>query len=183
MYGLVNRAVQEMITGAYGEQVWLEIKRRAGITQEVFIGIESYPDEITYKLVAAASEQMQIPADELLHAFGEHWILKTGLESYGHLLENAGEDIGDFLAHLPHFHDRVALLYPNLIPPIFEVTDRKEQSLRLHYITHRPGLTSFVLGLLSGIGKMFAVPVKVSLEQSRGDGSRADIFLVEWTGR
>ena len=53
--------------------------------------------------------------------------------------------------------------------------------MHLHYFTHRAGLTSFVKGLLSGLGKKFGTPVRSSLLQSKDAGADHDAFLVEWT--
>lgn len=180
MYGMVNKAVEEMVIGAHGPEAWDEIKRRAGVTEEVFIGNEGYDDDITYRLVGAASEFTGQPADQILFAFGEHWVLNTARTGYGPMMSAAGSTLGEFLLNLPRFHDRVALLYPNLVPPRFEISDRQPNSLRLHYITHRPGLTPFVRGLLSGLAQMFNTPAQVTLERSRADGGDTDIFLVAW---
>lgn len=180
MYGMVNKAVEEMVVSAHGETVWRDIKRRAGVKEEVFISNEGYPDEITYRLVGAASELMQTPPEKILHAFGEHWVLNTARKGYGHMMAAGGKSLGEFLCNLPHFHDRVALIYPKLVPPRFEVTDRTATSLKLHYITHRAGLTPFVEGLISGLGRMFDTAPRVTLLQSKAAGGEHDIFLVEW---
>ena len=180
MYGMVNRAVEEMVVGAHGEATWLEIKRRAGVTEELFIGNEPYPDRITFDLVAAASDLMKIPAESILQSFGEHWVLQTATKGYKHLMAAGGTNLGEFLDNLPQFHDRVALLYPKLAPPQFEITERTPTSLHLHYLTHRSGLTAFVEGLVSGLGKMFHSPVRTTLLQAKAQGADHDVFLVEW---
>ncbi len=180
MYGMVNKAIQSMILHDHGEDVWLRIKHQAGVTAEVFIGTEPYPDETTYKLVEAASAVLQLPADRILHAFGEHWVLETATKGYGHLMQAGGSTLADFLVNLPRFHDRVALIFPNLAPPHFAISDRTAHSLRLHYTSHRTGLAPFVEGLLSGLGKRFNTPVRVTLECPRTAGGNTDIFLVQW---
>jgi hypothetical protein len=180
MNGMVNKAMEEMVVRAHGEATWLEIKRRAGVTEETFISNEGYPDEITYQLVGAASAVTGTPVGQILHAFGEHWVLNTARKGYGPMMAAGGRTLRDFLVNLPHFHDRVALLYSKLAPPRFEVTDSEERSLRLHYLSHRPGLTPFVQGLLSGLGQMFDTPVRVTLEAAKANGSDHDIFLVQW---
>ncbi len=180
MYGMVNKAIEEMVTAAHGEPTWLEIKRRAGVADPIFISNEGYPDEITYRLVGAASDVLALPADRILHAFGEHWVLNTARKGYGHLMTAGGSSLGEFIGNLPLFHDRVALLYPKLAPPRFEVTDRTERSLQLHYLSHRAGLTPFVAGLISGLGKMFETPVRATLTAAKAAGADHDIFLVEW---
>lgn len=77
MYGMVNQAIEQMVTEIHGEEAWEKIKEMAGIDVDVFISNEGYPDDYTYRLVAAASELSQTPAEEILEAFGEHWLLRS----------------------------------------------------------------------------------------------------------
>ncbi len=180
MYGMVNKAIEDMVVARHGPDCWQTIKQKAGVDVEVFIGNEGYPDSITYSLVAAASETLALPADQILRAFGEHWVLETAQKGYGPMMRAAGSTLGEFLAYLPHFHDRVALIYPRLEPPHFTITDQRENSLVLHYHSHRPGLTPFVEGLIQGLAKMFSTPASVSLVSSRAGGDDHDAFLVRW---
>lgn len=180
MYGMVNKAVEEMVLAGHGAAIWSEIKHRARVTDEIFISNQGYDDDVTYRLVGAASEVLQQPPEAILHAFGEHWVLNTARQGYGHMMRAGGRTLGEFLGNLPSFHDRVALLYPKLLPPQFEVTDQTENSLHLHYITHRPGLAPFVGGLISGLGKMFGTPARWTLVTAKAEGGNHDIFRVEW---
>ncbi len=180
MYGMVNNAVQELIYTKFGADVWERIKVRAGVDIDVFISNEGYDDKITYDLVAAASAELKIPADQVLEAFGEHWILHTGRQGYGHMLTANGKSLPEFLHNLPTFHARVRLILPNLKPPRFEVSDETPHSLVLHYHTHRPGFAAFAIGLIKGLGKMFDTPVVVEHVVQRGSGSDHDAFLIRW---
>lgn len=180
MYGMVNTAVEDMVRRHHGETMWERIKERAGVNVEVFISNESYPDELTYALVGAASAELGAPAEDILHAFGEHWVLHTAVEGYGGLMRAGGRTLREFLVNLPNFHTRVVMIYPKLRPPRFECSDVTETSLRLHYITHRSGLEAFVVGLLHGLGKLYETAVTVTHETRRTEGSEHDVFLVEW---
>jgi hypothetical protein len=180
MYGMVNKAVEDLVCLKFGEDKWEAIKDRAGVNEDLFISNESYPDELTYRLVGAASEILELPADKILHAFGEHWILNTAVEGYGDLMEAGGKSLAEFLENLPNFHTRVTLIFPKLQPPRFEVSERTDKSLKLHYHTHRAGLAPFVLGLLSGLAKRFETDVKITQVQNRADGADHDQFVIEW---
>ena len=46
--------------------------------------------------------------------------------------------------------------------------------------THRPGLTSFVTGLLRGLSALYETPVSIRLSQSRAEGAEHDIFDIRW---
>lgn len=180
MYGMVNKAIEQMVVMHHGEDTWEKIKVKAGTSIEVFISNEPYPDELTYALVAAASESLQVPQEKLLHEFGEHWILHTAMESYGGLMRAAGRSIGEFLGNLPNFHARVSMIFPKLKPPHFECTEITEHSLNLHYHSERPGLQPFVIGLMNGLGKMFKIPVQVKQTYFKSQGHTHDVFSVTW---
>ena len=181
MYGMVNKAVEEMVCAAHGEPMWEKVKERAGVDVDVFISNEAYPDEMTRKLVEATSELTGTPPAQVLEAFGEHWVLKTARDGYGELLDTAGKNLREFLMNLPDFHARVSMIFPELQPPGFKVSDVTDRSVRLHYFTRRDGLTPFVIGLLKGLGKMFGTPVRsVTLTSSRDQGADHDIFQIEW---
>ena len=181
MYGLVNNAVEELVCSRFGEDKWLLIKEKAGVETEVFISSQCYSDEITYKLVEAATEVLQLPVETVLGAFGEHWVLRTARASYGSLLSAGGKTLPEFLKNLPHFHTRVALIFPELRPPSFKLKEVGPGHARLLYISHRRGLESFVIGLLHGLGKLFETPVVVTHVSGVAGESSPVEFLIEWT--
>ena len=180
MYGLVNKAVEDLITSRFGAERWAAVKQRAGVGVEVFVGMEAYPDEVTYRLVAAASEELGLSPAEVLEAFGEYWTLFTIREGYGELLRTGGRTLAEFLCNLHNLHTHVALSFPNLEPPSFWCTDVTEGSLRLHYQSRRPGLAPMVIGLVRGLGVMFSTAVTVALARSRADGHDHDEFVVRF---
>jgi hypothetical protein len=181
MYGLVNKGLQELLIARFGEATWEKIKAHAKIEEELFISNESYPDSLTYSLVSSACAVTFIRADELLFAFGEYWVMQTGRISYGALFDAAGKTLPEFLNNLPNFHTRVKMMFPKLEPPKFKIANQTPSSLELHYVTHRPGLTDFVRGLISGLGRSFRTEVRSSLISSKSSGAEHDVFLIEWT--
>ena len=180
MYGLVNKAIQGLVTENFGEEAWVKVKEKAGVTVDSFLSNEPYPDEVTYKLAGAASEVLNMTLENVMIAFGEYWILKTGLQHYGALMHSGGPDLKEFLVNLPNFHSRVMLMYPNITPPEFRITNINDNSLQVHYYSNRPGFKHFVYGLLLGLGKMYKVEAKVVITESREEGFDHDVFFVEW---
>lgn len=181
MYGLVNKAIEELIITQHGEDQWQRIKLKAGVDIDVFISHEGYSDDITYKLVSAASEVLEVTTREVLIAFGEHWVLKTASHGYGVMMRSGGSSLKEFLINLPNFHTRVQMIYPNLEPPRFECHDIADTSMSLHYFTHRPGLTDFVVGLVQGLGKLYKTPATANIVAMKTAGADHDIFAVSWT--
>lgn len=180
MYGIVNRAIEDLVKANFGEEKWEAIKVRSGIDIDYFISNEPYDDDITYKLAGAVSVEMNISLPEVLQAFGEWWILKTGKEKYGGLMEAGGQSLREFLINLPIFHSRIMLIYPKLTPPEFKVSHIEAQSIQVHYFSKRQGLSEFVHGLLTGLGKMYNTPIAIELIQSREKGDSHEIYKVSW---
>ncbi|MBM3597303.1 MAG: heme NO-binding protein [Alphaproteobacteria bacterium] len=180
MYGLINKAVHDLVTSKFGEAKWAEICQKAGVSDPNFITMVKYPDDVTYRLVGAASELLNVPAADILEAFGEHWTVYSATAGFGHLLDFAGDNLVDFLSNLDSMHTRVALTFPELDPPSFRVTDVTADSLRLHYYSKRPGLTPVAMGMVKGLGKRFKTPLKIRLDRGRADGHDHDEFIVTY---
>jgi len=180
MYGMVSKAVADLVCSGFGEDKWEAIKAKAEVDVDFFISNESYSDDITYKLVGAASEVLGLPAEKILEVFGEHWVLKTATDGYGDLMDAGGTTLPEFLENLPNFHTRIVMMMPKLEPPRFEVSDRTDNSLRLHYHTHRAGLAPFVTGLLQGLAKRFETTVSIAHDKVKDDGAEHDEFVITW---
>lgn len=180
MYGLVNSAIQGLVVENYGNDAWEKIKTKSQVNVEHFISNDSYPDTMTFELAIAASEVLGVSLGEVLHAFGEYWVLVIAKEKYPHYLNAGGGNLKDFLLNLPNFHARIIMIFPNLKPPEFQVTEVEETSLNLHYLSDRNGLKDFVFGLISGLGKLFDQTITTNLVQSRDEGADHEIFHIEW---
>ncbi len=180
MYGIVNKAIEDLVKVNFGEETWDAVKKRSGVEVDYFLSNEPYDDDITYKLAGAVSEEVHLSVGKVLEAFGEWWILKTGKEKYGGLMQAGGNNLREFLVNLPLFHNRIMLMYPKLTPPEFKISDIEENSLHVHYFSKREGLQEFVRGLLTGLGKMYETPVEVTLLETRDTGSHHEVFKVNW---
>lgn len=180
MYGMINKALCDMICQQHGETVWRQILENAQVIDDEFLLGEFYADKITYDLVGATAAALRISVTAVLEAFGEHWVLETAQKGYGALMDAGGENLEEFLTNLPSFHDRITLIFPNLQPPSFQCERLSDSSMRVHYITQRPGLAPFVKGLLQGLGKRYRTPMVVHQVGSREAGSDHDVFDVRW---
>ena len=162
MYGLVNKAVVDLVTSKFGQDTWNEIKRKADVDIDVFVSMDAYPDDITYRLVGAASEVLKIPPEQVLEAFGEHWVLYTAAEGYGPMLDASGKTLREFLENLDALHARVALTMPELRPPRFRLVGVDDTTMKLEYYSTRQGLAPMVIGLLKGLSVRFNTPVTIT---------------------
>lgn len=176
MYGLVNQAVREMVLAHHGEDRWDAICERVGC-DGVFIGMDQYPDQVTFDLVAAACAELGAEPEQVLEAFGEFWVGFTS-RAYGEVFKMAGDSFVDFVRHLNELHTRVGQMMPDLNPPSFVVTDVRPGSFVLQYHSRRAGLHPMVLGLIRGLGAHFGARVEVVRSRGREHGLDHDEFQV-----
>ncbi|NQY68020.1 MAG: heme NO-binding domain-containing protein [Flavobacteriales bacterium] len=155
MYGLVNHAIQGLVTAEFGEDKWKEIKRKSGVEDDVFLAMKQYDDAITYKMVEVASEVTGVAGADLLEAFGTYWVLYTAEQGYGEMLDKAGSTFVEFIENLNSLHARVGKIMPGLIPPKFEVKNKENNLLELIYSSKRAGLNPMVVGLIKGLAERF----------------------------
>jgi predicted hydrocarbon binding protein len=180
MYGLVNKAIHDMVCQQFGEATWQEIKQTAEIGVDTFISMESYPDDLTHRLVKAASLVLGLSAAEIMQAFGEFWVKYTAEEGYGELMDMSGDSLPEFLQNLDELHTRVGVSFPQLQPPSFACEATGEETLQLHYHSQREGLAPMVVGLVQGLGERFDTSVTVEQTQSKAAGADHDEFLIQY---
>lgn len=178
MYGLINRAIRDMVLAEHGEASWTRVLERAGLGVEHFEAMEPYPDALTHQLIAAASEELQQHPHVLMRSFGEFWVTYTAAEGYGHLMNLAGSSPPEFLQNLDDLHAQVGVHFPRLTPPSFETDAHEPGSMHLHYHSEREGLAPMVIGLVEGLGQRFDTAVDVDQVASRNEGADHDVFKV-----
>ncbi len=178
MYGLVNQAVQDLVVSAFGEDKWNQIKARAEVPVESFARMDPYPDELTYRMVAAASEVLGMSPDDVLVAFGKYWVLFTGREGYGPMFAAAGSSLREFLFNLDNLHARVGQNLAQLVPPSFSFDSLDGGRLRMHYYSERKGLCPMVKGLVMGLSEHFKEPIDIQHPVCSRDGAEHCEFLL-----
>lgn len=179
MYGLVNRAIEQLVVSLEGEAAWRGVCAHARVQADGFVSMQSYDDGVTYRLVQAVSRRLELPAAAVLEAFGEYWITYTAEEGYGELMNNGGASLREFLGNLNEMHGRVETVFPQLRLPVFRVEDESPHSYLLHYRSGRDGLAPMVIGLVKGLARRFEQAVEVTQVHAKAHGDDEDVFRVQ----
>ena len=169
-----------MVIKNFGQELWDAAAQKISLDIEYFVGMETYPDEMTYHLAATLSELLSLSLEQVLEAFGLHWATETAMKEYPELMESAGDTFSEFLVNLPNFHTQIVLMMPNLKPPEFQCTDIQIDSLKLHYFSERNGLAAFVVGILKGLGEIYDTDLNIQHIQKRSPEQDHDVFLLKW---
>ncbi|XP_065365039.1 guanylate cyclase soluble subunit beta-1 [Calliphora vicina] len=139
-----------------------------------FLVRQIYDDEITYNLIGAAVEILNIPADDILELFGKTFFEFCQDSGYDKILQVLGATPRDFLQNLDALHDHLGTLYPGMRAPSFRCTE-KDGSLLLHYYSERPGLEHIVIGIVKAVAsKLHGVDVEIEIVKRKGDPMEED---------
>ena len=178
MYGIVNRAIQDLIQSTHGAATWRRVCERTGTKHCPFLSMQSYPDEETVKLIVAATHELGTTTTEFLEDLGRHWVGYATRQGYRDFLQSRGDSLFGFIARLDDLHTRLSLAFPALRPPSFRVDAIDERSIRVHYSSERTGLSSFVVGLFYGLADLFEQALLVKHVRRRDDGADHDEFVL-----
>lgn len=155
MYGLINRAIEELVRSSGDLHLWDTVRTRADVDIDYFEGMALYDDAITHRLIAAASHELGVTSDEMLERFGRYWVVYTGAEGWGPILDGHGNSVIEVLRNLDDLHLRISSSMPHLRPPRFEVVQSTADRIDVRYRSERDGLAAMVTGLLRGLAERF----------------------------
>lgn len=185
MYGFVNYALELLVLKTFGEETWNTIKKKAEVNMDgQFLVRQIYDDEITYNLVSAAAEVLQIPANSILELFGKMFFEFCQDSGYDKILQVLGATPRDFLQNLDALHDHLGTLYPGMKAPSFRCTEQPDAgTLILHYYSDRPGLEHIVIGIVKTVAKkLHHTEVEVEVIQSKDDCDHIQFLITEKGG-
>uniref|UniRef100_A0A182KCL4 Guanylate cyclase soluble subunit beta-1 n=1 Tax=Anopheles christyi TaxID=43041 RepID=A0A182KCL4_9DIPT len=169
-YGFVNYALELLVLKNFGLNIWEQIKKRAQVNMEgQFLVRQIYEDDITYNLIEAAVDILNIPAGDILELFGKTFFEFCQDSGYDKILQVLGATPRDFLQNLDALHDHLGTLYPGMRAPSFRCTETNGQ-LVLHYYSERPGLEHIVIGIVKAVAsKLHGVDVEIKIIRRKGD--------------
>jgi hypothetical protein len=176
MYGMIHRAVREMVTETAGAEAWREIERDAAVGPREMISALVYEDTVTFALVAAAAARLGLSVEEALRAFGRYWIRFTVQGSYADIIRFTGRDIETVIVNLDRMHSAVLAAMPDARMPSFSIVESVPGALRVRYESERSGLDTFVVGLMEGLLDHFGHAGEVS-RLPDGDRDGSDFLL------
>lgn len=161
VYGMIYRAAREFAIDRLGEPFWTGFAEANGLTEAAFITAQSYPDEVTFSVIAGLAEAAAMTQSELLEAFGVYWVDYARRGPHANMLGLGGKTLPAFLGNLNRMHASLAMAMPGSRMPSFFVLSSTNERLRVNYVSSRKGLEPFVRGLLEGLCAMFATEADV----------------------
>lgn len=162
MYGMIHKAARAYAADRFEAGFWPAFADRLGLGDADFVLSESYPDELTFRLIDGLAEAVGATREDFLRDFGRYWVTFAGSGAYANLMALGGTTMPDLIRNLNRMHAGLAVAMPGARMPRFEVTREGAEGFSIAYDSGRHGLEPFVLGLMEGLCAWFAVDGEVS---------------------
>ncbi|MEX2107513.1 MAG: heme NO-binding domain-containing protein [Solirubrobacterales bacterium] len=168
MKGIVFNLLEEIVAAEYGEDVWDDLLDDAALDGS-YTSLGNYADEDLMRLVAAASERLELPAEDVVRWFGRN---ATPLfkRQYPNFFAPHDSTLPFVLTLNEIIHPEVRKLYPGADVPVFDFDTSYDDVLVMGYSSSRK-LCAFAEGLLLGAGDVFGEEVTINQPtcMNRGD--------------
>ena len=170
MFGWINDCTESLVVTKFGLDKWHEIKKKAENTTKDggFIRHQYYSDASTVELVVAASEVLNVSVDDVLEAFGTHFMEFTRGNGYDNMLSCQGSNLRLWLSNLNALHDHLQSSLPEgFAAPVFWCENDESEdhvgSILFHYYSKRGNLfVALVVGVVKEVARYhFDLAVKL----------------------
>ena len=152
MKGIVFNLLEEVVVRHQGEDSWDSLLERTGL-DGVYTALGSYPDEFIFRLVAAASELLDMPPFEVLRWFGREAMPSLAIR-YPAYFDTHDSTRSFILSVNQIIHPEVRMIYPGADVPTFGFRDEPDGALMMTYRSPRR-LCALAHGFIEGAAVHF----------------------------
>jgi hypothetical protein len=154
MKGAIVQCLEELITTRFGKDTWGKALKKAGLkTPAMFLPFQDVDDAVVMQVVTAVCDLLNLSLPQAADAFGEYWVMEYSQRMYPQYYTKY-KTTKEFLLGMDALHVSMTKNLKNARPPRFEYEWKDENTLIMHYKSHR-ALLDFVVGLAKGVGKFY----------------------------
>lgn len=179
MHGLVNRAIQRFVVDSYGTATWAAVARSADLGFVEFEAMWTYDDALTPQVLAAVSDVLDRPYDELMEDIGTYLVSHPNLEALRRLLRFGGVNFLDFLHSLDDLPDRARLAVSDLVLPRIELREHNLHEYSLNCEGDIPGCGHLFTGILRAMADDYGALVFLEHQGVKDGVETVAIALLE----
>ena len=180
MYGMIHRAMRNMVHDELGEDAWLALEQTLKIGPMDLLTGKVYDDALTLRIISEAAAQLNLSVDQCLVAFGQYWIRYANEGSLASVMNFTGQDLASFITNLDRLHLAVGAAMPGARLPAFATLQSEPGHLLVEYRSERAGFEPFVMGLLQGLMNRFHTRGQVQVARR---GEQCVIFDIRYQDR
>jgi hypothetical protein len=180
MKGIVFNLLEQVVVKEHGEDTWENLLDAAGLDGS-YTSLGSYADEDLLKLVGAASNALDIPADDVVRWFGRN-ALGLLAQAYPQLFTPHASTRPFLLTLNDIIHPEVRKLYPGADVPEFDYDTSDPKTLRMGYRSRRK-LCALGEGLIAGAADYYGEDFDLTQSECVHRGGERCVFEVSFSAR
>jgi len=163
MKGIIFNLLEQAVCRTHGDDSWDDLLDAAHL-RGAYTSVGSYPDEDLTKLVTAAVQSFQMPADEIVRWFGRE-ALPLLAEKHPNFFAGHSSTRSFLMTLNDIIHPEVRKIYPGAMVPQFDYdTTSSQRVLVIGYRSTRL-LCALAAGLIDGAAAHYGETVRVEQSQ------------------
>ena len=180
MKGVVFNLLEDVVRREFGDSEWQHVRQDADV-DSAFTSLDSYPDAVLRKLVAAVGKRAHKTPGEALQWFGRHSMpfLRT---MYPAFFASQTSTRSFILTLNDIIHPEVRRLYPGADVPWFDFDTSTPDALTLGYRSPRK-LCALAHGFIEGAADHFGETVDVEQTECMHRGDARCVFQLHFLAR
>jgi len=177
MHGIIFAELKKFVVAKHGGKTWNDLLQAAGLPDKIFVPNQTYPDSELVAIVVAASKALQVPAQDLLVAFGA-FIAPDLLSMYKAQLDPTWRTL-DMIANTEQIiHRTVRAQVPGATPPELDAKRESPTRLILTYRSQRK-LCGVAKGLAQGVAEHYKEHIRIAESSCMLQGAPACTMVID----
>ena len=180
MKGIVFTEFMEMVEDVFSPEILESIIEQSELPNDgAYTSVGTYDHQEIVRMTVNLSQQVNIPAAQLLETFGQH-LFGRFVINYPAFFENVSHSF-DFLKNIDSYiHVEVRKLYPEAELPRFYHEQKDENTLIMYYLSSRH-FEDLAIGLIRGCLTFFNTEGEVKKELAEYEGQDAVKITINLT--
>ena len=178
--GVIFNLLEELVRREFGESEWDHVRQDADV-DSAFTSLDTYPDAVLRKLVAAVAKRAQKTPGEALQWFGRH-SMPLLASRYPTFFATQSSTRSFILTLNDIIHPEVRRLYPGADVPNFSFDTSSPDELTVGYQSPRK-LCALATGFIEGAADHYGETVDVEQSECMHRGDAKCVFRLRFRSR
>lgn len=178
MKGIIFTEFLEMVETKFGLETVDTIIENSNLPSEgIYTSVGTYDFNEMVSLITRLSEQVKLPAGDLIYAFGLYLFTSLG-KAHPEVIQSYTSPLALLYSIEDHIHVHVKKLYPDAELPTFKILEKTDTSISLIYSSSR-GLYRLAHGLMEKTFEHFNGKADISYQLLKEDGTEVKFDIVQ----
>lgn len=178
MKGIVFTEFLEMVEASFGLETTDNMIEKSELPSEgIYTSVGTYDFNEMVSLITNLSEEVKIPANDLIYTFGLYLFGSLG-KAHPEVIQSYTSPLALLYSIEDHIHVHVQKLYPEAELPTFKILEKTNTSISMVYSSSR-GLYRLAHGLIEKCFEHFNGSATIEYELLKEDGTEVKFDVTQ----